>query len=475
MMRNFNELYDNYVKNRYSFGTGAWSVVNNKIKMKLDEYGEYVPYLEQGKKINNDELDVIKKITLSFESTPTETDISRQLYSNIKGINHDNRIGYYLKLYAGHVKENSFRENASSGGFGTWIFKELFERKMIDGVIHVKESLVQDKLFEYSISKNLEEIIAGAKTRYYPVEFSEVLNIVKETPGRYAIIGLPSYIMSIRLLACLDPIIKERIKFTVGLVCGHQKTTKFADCLAWQCGIKPGNLKYIDFRKKLDGLPASSYGIKLVGDIEGKEVTLVKKTSDLEGSDWGQGFFKCKASDFTDDVFNETADITLGDAWLPQYINDSKGNNVIIIRNPEIEEIFRKAIEDDKINVDLVDKETIFSSQASHYRHTHDELSYRLYKKDKEKTWRPIKRIVAHKNIPFLRRKVQDLREETFIKSHILYKEAVEKEDLDYFLKEMDSLTKRYRFLYKLISIKKLGIRGTATKIRKRLLFLFQL
>ncbi|WP_263853521.1 coenzyme F420 hydrogenase/dehydrogenase beta subunit N-terminal domain-containing protein [Lactiplantibacillus pentosus] len=177
----------------------------------------------------------------------------------------------------GHVLEGNYRKNGSSGGFVTWICSQLLRHDYIDAVIHVKESKQAGKLFEYGISRNELELDAGAKTKYYPVEYSEVIKTVKNVPGRYAVVGLPSYIMELRLLSEQDPVVKERLKFMIGLVCGHQKTTKFAEFLAWQCGIKPGDLKSINFRKKQDDAPASKYAIELVGIVDGKEQTIVKK------------------------------------------------------------------------------------------------------------------------------------------------------------------------------------------------------
>ena len=262
-----------------------------------------------------------------------------------------------MSLYAGHVSEGQYRENASSGGMGTWIFKELFERDLIDGVIHVKEN--QDKnssvLFKYDISRSIEEIKAGSKTKYYPVEFSEVLKLVKEVPGRYAIIGIPSFIMAIRLLAEKDDLIKERVKFTIGLICGHQKSSKFSEALGWQVGIKPGNMKHINFRKKLLDKPANNYGVEISGLIDGQEVTIVKSTKELLGQNWGQGYFKTHASDYTDDVMNETADVTLGDAWLPEYTKDSKGNNVVVVRNPVINDLIKDGLRSGRLNLDVID------------------------------------------------------------------------------------------------------------------------
>jgi coenzyme F420-reducing hydrogenase beta subunit len=456
-------------KKIFSEASGSCAIVDDNIKMHLNEYGIYEEIVSL---TGDDELDpAVEYVSPNFNSETNEGEISKKLYENIKGIQHDERIGYFISLYAGHVNEGEYRENASSGGMGTWIFKELFEKDLIDGVIHVKENLDKNSptMFQYDISRSIDEIKAGSKTKYYPVEFSKVLKRVREVPGRYAIVGIPSFIMAVRLLAEKDDIIRDRIKYTVGLICGHQKSSKFSEAIAWQVGIKPGNLKHINFRKKLLDKPANNYGVEITGIIDGKEVTIVKPTKELLGQNWGQGYFKTKASDFTDDVMNETADITLGDAWLPEYTKDSKGNNVIIVRNPVIDNLIKEGIKSGRLNLDVVDKETIFRSQAAHYRHTYDELAYRLYKKDKANEWRPKKRIEASKDIPLLRRKVQDLREEISTKSHTVYKKAVELDDIDYFKREMGKLSKKYNQLYRLMSIQKKGLFGIIRSINRKI------
>lgn len=455
----------------YSESSGSMAVVNEKIKMNFNEYGMYDEKIMEEDNALFDPISAF--VSPNFNAKINEDYIASRLYGNLNNINFDSRLGHYLSLYAGHVTEGDYREHASSGGMGTWIFKELFDNDLIDGVIHVKENLdkTSDVMFRYDISRSIEEIKEGAKTKYYPVEFSDVLKKVKDIPGRYAIVGIPSFIMAVRLLAEKDEIIKERIKYTVGLICGHQKSSKFAESLAWQVGIKPGNLKHIDFRKKLLDKPANNYGVQFTGIVDNKEVTITKPTKELLGHNWGEGFFKVRASDFTDDVMNETADITLGDAWLREYTKDSKGNNVIIVRNPVIEDLIIEGMRSDRLRLDKVDKETLFRSQASHYRHTHDELAYRLYKKEKNNEWYPTKRIKPSKRTPYLRRKVQDLREEISVSSHVIYKKAVELDDLDYFKSEMGKLSEKYRRIYLLLTIQKKGVKGVLKAVLNRLPF----
>ncbi|MDP3306609.1 MAG: coenzyme F420 hydrogenase/dehydrogenase beta subunit N-terminal domain-containing protein [Erysipelotrichaceae bacterium] len=230
------------LRKKYSEASGVCAVVSDDIVMELNEYGDYE---ERVLLLNDMVLDSdIEFVSPNFSSEVNETDIADRLFKS-DDVSFDQRLGYYRSLYAGHVLEGDYRINASSGGIGTWIFKELLERDYIDGVIHVKENLDKGSpiLFQYGISRSVEEIRVGSRSKYYPVEMSEVLRTVREVEGRYAIIGIPSFIMAVRLICEKDEVLKSRIKYTVGLICGHQKSSKFGEFLAWQVGIKPGNLK----------------------------------------------------------------------------------------------------------------------------------------------------------------------------------------------------------------------------------------
>ena len=431
----------------YNEASGIISYYNHT-KNVLNEYGEYEEKIGDVASLNG--------ISPNYTDVTNEAKISSKLFGNIDGISYDKRIGYYKSLYVGHVEEGDYRFEGSSGGMGTWIFKELLERGLIDGAIQVRYNANNpQKMFSYHISRTLADIKASSKTKYYPVELSEVLEIVRKTPGRYAVIGIPSFIYALRLLSQKDKVIGERIKYMIGLICGHQKSTAFAEFMGWQMGIKPKDLTYINFRKKLQGRPSSQYGIEVHGYINGKYVEKCKPKDELLGQDWGQGWFKVFASDYTDDVFNETADMVLGDAWLPEYTNDSQGNNVIQIRNETIDKIVREGQIKGKLYLDKIGPDKMFQSQASGYRHTHDELSYRLYKRRKKGEEVPKKRVEPANNLSFKRKKIQDMREEISISSNVYFTEAVEKDDINIFLEKLIPLSQKYKMFYKITSLPK--------------------
>ncbi|PID33234.1 coenzyme F420 hydrogenase [Candidatus Saccharibacteria bacterium] len=448
-------LYDTVVKNDYSVNSGAYAVVDQNIKMELDELGEYRPVAKDPKKpIDWSNPELLKVCSMSDQS-PNEDDISQELFSKQKGVNYDPVIGYYTNLYAGHVEVGDFRKKASSGGMATWILEQLLTSKDIDGIIHVKPGSKSGPMFEYSISTSVKQLRSGAKSRYYPVEFSGALNKIKKLKGNYAVVGIPSFIMEVRLLAKQDRLLKQRIKYTVGLICGHQKTTKYAENLAWQKGIKSKDIKSINFRKKVDQRSAIDYDTEITGSINGKEVKISEPSNSFFACGWGEGYFKANFSDFVDDAFNETADVVLGDAWLPEYIQDSQGNNVVIVRNSKINKIIQSGIKTGQLKLDVVSLEKIKDSQRGLIHHYRDELPYRLRKKDKAGIWRPQKRVEASTKISLTKRRVQDMRQKIMNQSKRLYRQAELKDDWSYFQKRLEPMIKKYRLTYRFANLKK--------------------
>ncbi len=469
-MKDYADIFKTEIREGLSVNSGSFAVVDENLQMVLDEYGQYKAVIIDPSKTASTHDRELSLVSAMSDISPDEDSIARELYSTTPRIKHSQAVGYYLDLYAGHVTEGNFREIASSGGFATWTLCKLLEGGLIDGVIHVKESNDDDgTLFKYAISRTKEDIINGSKSRYYPAEFSKTIKEIKRTKGSYAIVGIPSFIMEIRLLAKVDPEVNRAIKYTLGLICGHQKSTKYAEALAWQHGIQPGDLQAIDFRKKTNEAVSYKYLTEFTGQINGKKTTFTKKQDDLFASDWAHGFFKTAFSDFTDDALNETADLALGDAWLDEYYSDSGGNNVLIVRHPDIAQIIKDGIKHSHIKVNAISPATVLRSQQGLIHHTQDEISYRLSKINKSKGWKPIKPRHSPNRIPFLRRRVQDLRREMAVQSHIAYQEAVALNNWQYFEKKMSPYIKQYKFWYKVIEYNNLGLEGFAKRVLKKL------
>ncbi|WP_276165319.1 Coenzyme F420 hydrogenase/dehydrogenase, beta subunit C-terminal domain [Zobellia alginiliquefaciens] len=458
-----NKLNETVIKGGYCVGCGVCATVKNSpFEVKFDEFAKLQATIKEGASLEDD-VEVLKLCPFSDESE-NEDEIGKGLFGDTN-VKHD-KLGYINSTYAGHVDEESFRDNGSSGGMGSWVLTELLRQNLVDGIIHVKPS-EGDVLFKYTISRTTEEISQGSSSRYYPIEMSEVISLIKEKAGRYAIVGLPCFIKSIRLLAKQDAVINERIKFCIGLVCGHLKSAHFGSMWGWQLGVHPDDLEKINFRHKLDNNNASKYGVSVLSKDDDNEI-ISPPLNELYGANWGWGFFKYQACDYCDDVVGETADISIGDAWLPEYVKDSKGTNVIVVRDKTISRLIEKARVEKKLHFDEITPEKVVQSQSSGFNHRREGLAYRLQLKDKNNEWRPEKRVSP--NADHLSKKIQlrqELRMDLANQSHVAFQEALKNGQFSLFKNRMNSIVKVYEQTYKITLLRKVfnRLKKTLNKI----------
>ena len=347
----------------------------------------------------------------------------------------DVRLGFYRDLWVGAVAEGDYRANGASGGIITWILAELLRQGRIDAALHVRkvDHPADGILFRYGVSRSAEEIQAGAKSRYYPIEASEVLRQLKEQPGRYAFVGLPCFVKAVRRLAEQDPIVNERIAFCIGLVCGHLKSTAYADCFAWQAGIPPGRLEEVDFRVKLPNRISSDYGVR----VRGAGIEATRPARQLLGAYWGYNFFRYPACDYCDDVFAETADLSVGDAWLPEFERDARGTNVVAVRHPELRELLEGARREKRLDLTPATPDQLAASQKGGLRDRREGLAYRLYLKRKRRIWAPHKRVQPSCQLERGRQRLYKLRSATGAASHECWQQAVRRQDYGWFASRM--------------------------------------
>lgn len=318
----------------------------------------------------------------------------------------DRRIGRFEAAYVGHAIENPFRSNGSSGGLTSWVASELLRTGAVDGIAHVAPTdPASGQLFAYRISRSIDELSSGAKSRYYPVELAQVLGVIRATPGRYAVVGVPCFIKAIHLLRRVDPVIRERVTHTLGLFCGHMKSAAMVESFAWQLGTELKRVQALDYRIKDETRPANWYRAHL--DLE-DGANAEQDWWHFADGDWGAGFFQNPACNWCDDVVAETADIAFGDAWVEPYSSDGRGTNVAVVRSKELKSMIEQGRAEGRLSLEEVDADFIVRTQAAGLRHRRDGLAYRL-------TWRagrvaPPKRVEPSAALPIRRKLVYRMR-----------------------------------------------------------------
>lgn len=437
------DLFSTVVANGCCIGCGACAAFDPSIRIRFDECGRYVATRPGGA---GAVASSAARVCPFADGVPNEDDLAREVFG--AEVQLDPHLGHQVATYAGWVTEADYRARGSSGGLVSWLLAELLQRGMIDRAVHVAPRAVTEAggpLFAFTVSSTIDEVRAGAKSRYYPVEMSGVIQQMLSQPGRYAVVGTPCFIKAIRLACRESATLRERVKFTVALVCGHLKSTAFAECFAWQCGIAPAELRAIDFRTKQPGRPASDYAITVEGERDGRRFAVTKPTSELFGSNWGHGFFKYKACDFCDDVLGETADIAIGDAWLPGYASDGRGTNVVVVRSKTLHSLLDHAAQAGRLHLNPLPIGKIVESQAGGFRHRRAGLAYRLHLEDVAGRWRPKKRVrpsVCHLSSKL--RKTYLMRYELGQSSHAVFAAAKSRHSVDAFVRDMQPQVSRY-------------------------------
>jgi coenzyme F420-reducing hydrogenase beta subunit len=360
------------IRSGLCIGCGMCAAQGSGLDMRLDAYGQLKP---SGS--SNALTTKSQRLALMCPFSPyaaNEDELADELFAETP-FRHSSS-GRYINAYVGHASDG-FRDGGSSGGLTTWLLTELLREKMIDAVAHVApvEVLKTGRCFSYRISQTEDEIAGGAKSRYYPIEMSAVLEEIRNKPGKYAVVGIPCFIKAVQLLRRHDPLFRERIRFTLGLFCGHMKSSRFLESIAMQMNVAKQDVAAFDFRTKDPNKPANWYRAELRAR-DGR--TLQKDWWHLADGDWGAGFFMNSACNYCDDVVAETADVSFGDAWVEPYSSDWRGTNVVIVRHAQVQSIVERAIADRRLQLREVDGEFIQETQAAGLRQRREGLAYRL-------------------------------------------------------------------------------------------------
>lgn len=335
------------------------------------------------------------------------------------------KMGRYHAIYAGYSHKH--RETSSSGGIATFVYEKLFDNGLIEHVVTVGAAESADAHYQYNIVSHKDDLLRISKTRYHPVTLATALEKIKQLEGRVAISGVGCFIKAIRLAQDKDPVLKEKIAFLVGIICGGVKSKFFTEYLAGRAGAASDDFSNPEYRVKEPSSTAMDYGFSCT-DNPSNTAKLIKMRE--VGDMWGTGLFKANACDFCDDVTTELADISLGDAWLKPYNQDGSGHNVIVSRSAIADQILQDGLRIGELELEDLPQEQFLASQQGSFNHRHDGMSTRITLAKSNGSLVPPKRIEKI-NLPIYLKLVQRARRSTRLKSLEVWAECKDSIEFD--------------------------------------------
>lgn len=383
------------VTNNFCTGCGACISASDSSMVWIDE-GFLVPDITQ------DFADDAEKLC-PFNPAPEpavqdEDQLAKLFLKETK--NYEKRIGRFENIYVGFAE--AFRESSSSGGIATYLFEQLLKNKIADHLFIVKEI---NGTYQYQWFDSVESIRKISKTRYIPLTMENLFKEIHNKEGKVAISGVACFMKAIRLKQYYDEDFKNKISFTIGIICGGLKSRFFTDYLANKSGIE-GRYSKQEYRIKDPASTASDYSFGAFSDDQSFHQIKMRTVGDM----WGTGLFKSNACDFCDDVTTELADISLGDAWLSPYNKDGKGTSVVVTRSLLADKLMNAGIDTKELNCTELAVGSFLKSQEGSFKHRQLGMRYRLNLIKKKSRFVPFKRAKFFQDIPFEYGNVQRLR-----------------------------------------------------------------
>lgn len=285
----------------------------------------------------------------------------------------DFTIGNFLECYLGHSADYEIRRNSSSGGIVSHLLIFALEKGLIDGALVVRMNEKKPLEPLPFIARTGKEIVSASKSKYCPVALNVALKEILAEDGKYAVVGLPCHIHGIRKAESNIKGLKEKIVLHIGLFCSHTVNFFGTDLLLRKFGVKQEQLDRIDYRGF--GWP----GFMFIRLKDGSSLLIPYVGGwNAYWPIFSSFFFTPMRCLMCPDEANELADISVGDAWLPELKEERNGESVIVARTREGEKILNIAASSGAIFLKPVECEKVKHSQAEPLRFKKDDLGVRL-------------------------------------------------------------------------------------------------
>ena len=345
-------------------GTCAGICPNDAIKMNSSS-GLHIPLIDKSRCTN---------CRLCFLSCPGHSVDFNELASLVFNEEYKStEVGNNLSCYVGYSNNNQIRFESTSGGLITELLIFALESGFIDGVITTRMKKDNPLETEAFIARTSQEIIEASKSKYCPVAPNVCLKQILNENGRFAMVGLPCHIHGIRKAEMISADLRKKIVLTFGLLCSHTVDFAGTQFLLKKIGLKKDEIAKISYRG--EGWPGSM-------SIETKSSS--KMRIPLFGS-WksywplfSSFFFTPMRCTMCPDQTAELADISFGDAWLPEFKKERRGMSIIISRTKTGQSLLNHAVSAKKVSLTDVNIKKVNQSQSVNLKFKKNDLSFRL-------------------------------------------------------------------------------------------------
>ena len=298
------------------YGCGTCNVVCNKdaITMKYDNIGRLLPIINEERCVN---------CGLCYNICPSLDQKGFQLPQT-----EDCYVGNVINTYIGKACDERIYRNSQSGGLVSAVLKYLFNTGKIDAAIVCKVTDAMEYTSKATIVTSSEELLECQKSSYVPIDMVSALKGTDKYKS-IAVVGTGCHIQGINVLRNFKDEYKERISYTLGLICERTLCKTSTDVL-YNAYFKKDKKRIIWKDKTINYKNA-----RLVIKTEnGKQKVLPR---------WQRFVLK---DPFTNprcricfDKLNVHADMVFGDPWGMSEVDWQNGMSLVLTRSERGEDV----------------------------------------------------------------------------------------------------------------------------------------
>lgn len=285
----------------------------------------------------------------------------------------DKLTGNFLSCHVGHSNDEEIRFNSASGGVVSQLLVFALEKGLIDGVVVTRMRVDDPLVSESFIARSKEEIVSACGSKYCPTCVNEILQQVRREDGKFAVVGLPCQIHGVRKAEVQIEALRDKIVLHVGLMCSHTVSYYGTLFLLSKFGIDKREVAKLDYRGR--GWPGSLRVV--LKDGRSLSFRFVKGWN-AYWNVFSPFFFTPLRCLMCPDHFNELADVSVGDAWLPEFRDKRLGEAVVVSRTGIGESLLTQMRDEGILSVRHVSPSRVKESQAFSLKFKKENLSSRL-------------------------------------------------------------------------------------------------
>ena len=159
--------------------------------------------------------------------------IDRAAVRKCSKLDVDGMMGEVHAAYLCCAVDPTIRAGAASGGAVTALLVQALETGRITGAVVCASEIRAGKVRGvFRLARTRGEIVAARSSKYVATTFlKDVLPILRNNEGRFAVCGLPCDLAALRRHETASPELARKIAMRVGLFCGHNSRPELVDAI----------------------------------------------------------------------------------------------------------------------------------------------------------------------------------------------------------------------------------------------------